>query len=51
MDRKIKRKLRRELKKMDLNQILNLINNISAKEKLQNDIRQINKVSFKEGEK
>lgn len=51
MDRKTKRKLRRELKKMDLNQILNLINDISAKEKSQNDIRRINKVSFKEGEK
>lgn len=50
MDRKTRRKIRRELKKMDFNQILNLVNDISAREKAQNDIRQINKVSFKEGE-
>lgn len=51
MDRKTRRKIRRELKKMDFNQLLNLVNDISAREKAQNDIRQINKVSFKEGEK
>lgn len=48
MDRKTKRKLRRELKKMSFIELAGLINTLTEQENYKNDIRNINSIKKKE---
>lgn len=48
MDRKTKRKLRRELKKMSFIELVGLINILTEQENYKNDIRNINSIKKKE---
>lgn len=47
MDRKTKRKLRRELKKMSFIELAGLVNALSAKDNIKNDLRYVNHINLK----
>lgn len=47
MDRKTRRKIKRELKKMNINQIATLVNALSEKDNIKNDLRYVNHINLK----
>ena len=47
MDRKTRREMKKQIKKMQLAQIVDLMNHISARERFKNDLRNPSTINFK----